>query len=105
MEHGDAALGAKRAELVLELTGLVHCFIDECLGDRFAERRQLAAPVAAHEALDPGKADALDLHRLLVEHRHARPVEDFADLLRAAAFVIVVAEDAEYRNRARPDIL
>ena len=43
--------------------------------------------------------------RLLVEHDHARAVKDLADLLRLAAFVIVIAEHAEHRDGAGLDVL
>ena len=105
MKHGDAALGAQRAQRILELARLVHRLVDERLGDRLAERRQLAAAVAAHEAFDAGKADAVDLDRLLVEHGHPGLVQDARNLFRLAAFVIVVAEHAEHRDRAGADVL
>src|SRR3954451_18160916 len=65
MEHCDASLGAQRPQLVLELARLVQRFLDERLGDRLSERRQLAAAITAHEAFDPGEADTLDLDGLL----------------------------------------
>ncbi len=105
MKHRDAALGTQGAQLVLELARFVHHFVDERLDDRLAERRELAAAEAAEESLHAGKADALDLDRLLVEHGHAGIAEDRADLLRLAAFVIVVAEHADDRDRASADVL
>src|SRR6478736_8528311 len=85
VEYGHAALGAQGAELVLELARLVQRLVDEQLGDRLAEGRELAAAVAAHEAFDAGKADTVDFDRLLVEHLHAGALQDLDDLFRLAA--------------------
>src|SRR5438128_11574973 len=76
MQHRDAALCPQSPQLVLELARLIHRLVDEQLGYGFAERRELAAAVAAHEALDAGKADAVDLVRLVVEQGHARAMQD-----------------------------
>src|SRR4051794_40100645 len=105
MKHRDAALGAQGAQLVLELARFVQRLVDEGLGDRLAERGELAAPVAAHEAFDAGEADAFDLHRLLVQYPHPGVVEDRRDLVRLAAFIIVIAEHADDRDRAGADVL
>src|SRR3954449_1354114 len=100
MKHRDAPLRAQRPQLIFEFTSLVHRLVDKRLGDGFAEGSELAPAIAAHETLYPGEADAVDFDRLLVEHGHPCTVEDLADLLRAAAFIIVVAEHAEHWKRA-----
>ena len=105
MEHGDAAVGAQRAQRILELARFLHRLVDERLDDRLAERRQLTAAKAAEEALHPGKADTVDLVRLLVEHDHPGAVEDLAHDFRLPAFVIVVAKHAEHGDGARLDVL
>src|SRR5438874_8319926 len=98
MENGDAPLGAQRAERILELASLVHRLLDEGLDDRFAERRQFAAAISAEETFHAGETDSVDLHRLLVEHGHSGLVENVRDLLRLAAFVIMIAENSEDRD-------
>ena len=95
----------RRVQCVLELAGFVHGFVDECLDDRLAERREFAAAEAADEALHSGKADAIDLMRLFVQDDHPAFVQDPGDLLGLAAFVIVVAEDSQDGNCALTDIL
>src|SRR5690348_13176772 len=100
MKHRDAAFGAKRPKLVLELARFIQRLIDEGLDNGLAERRELAAPEAAKKALHAREADAVDLMRLLVEHDHPCLVEDRANVLRLAALVVVVAEDSEHGNRA-----
>src|SRR5690242_16172049 len=66
VKNRDAAVRPWGAELILQLAGLVHHFVDEGLGDRLAEGRELAAPVSPHEPLHPREADTVDLDRLLV---------------------------------------
>src|SRR5690349_16659945 len=105
VKHRHAAIGPDRSQLVLELARFVERLVDERLADRLSERRQLAATEAAEEALYAGEPDALDLMRLLVENDHSRGAEDFGHLFRLPAFVIVVPEHAEHRNRAGADIL
>ena len=43
--------------------------------------------------------------RLSVEHLHPGVAQDMRDLLGAAAFVIVIAENADHRNRAGLEVL
>ena len=104
MKHGDAAFGAQRAKRVFELARLVQGLVDERLDDRLAERRQLAAAIAADETLHAGEPDALDLVRLFVQHDHSGLTQDSRDFFGLAAFVIVVAEHSEHGNRARADV-
>src|SRR5215212_11803282 len=104
MQHGDAALGAERAETVLELAGLVQRLVDERFDDRLAERGKLAASEPAEKALHSGEAYLLNLDRLLVEHGHSSIVEDLGDGFRLTALIIMIAEDSEDRNRAGADV-
>src|SRR4051812_4480134 len=55
MEDGDAAVGAQRPKRILELARFLHRLVDECLDDRLAKGRELAAAESAEETLDAGK--------------------------------------------------
>ena len=105
MEHGHASFGAQRAQLVFELARLVHDLVDEGLDDRLAEGSELAAAEPAEKALHTREADTLDFNCLLLEDFHARRAQDFANLVRLAALVVMVAENTDHGDRARLDIV
>src|SRR4030095_1289976 len=99
MEHGDAALCSDGPQGILELARFIHSLVDERLGDRLADRRHLAAAVAANEALDASKADTADLRRLLVEHGHSGLVKDSRDFLRLTALILLIRDDPADQHR------
>ena len=57
---------------------------------------------AACEAFRTGEADPGELHRVAVQHLHARLRQDLRDLHLLAGFVVVVAQHADHRH-PRPD--
>src|ERR671921_93219 len=100
MKNDHGTLGPNMTHGILEPQRLVHGFIDELLHRWLAEIAQHAPPEAAGKSLDAHETDTIDFNGLPVEQLHARITQDMGDLFVRAAFVIMIAEHADDRDRA-----
>ena len=64
-----------------------------------------AASETPKKSLHSGKSNALDLDRLFVEYGHSGITKDRADLLWLSAFIIMISENSDDRDRASAEVL
>ena len=99
VQEGDLAeivvLLVEAGEGPIEAKGIVDRFLDEGFHGRFAEHGQHIIVEAAAKAFDTGEAQIADSDGLTVENVDLFVLDDLADGLLPAFFVVVVAEHGD----------
>jgi len=100
VQQRDARVRAQPCERRLEFHRLVDRFLHELLHYGLAPRTEGAAAKSAAEAFDTGKADALHLVRVTIEHHDTRVPQNVAHVGRVARLVVVIAKHGDQGHLA-----
>src|SRR5438132_11852521 len=75
--------------------------MNELLENLFAPRAEGATAETTTEAFHAGKADAVKLMRIAVEHRHAGIGHDLHHFVLLAGFEVVISQDSDCGDSQR----
>ena len=96
----DGAPAVYRAHDVLQPHRFIHCFGNERLDRRLAERAQHSWTKSAGKTLHTNKCHAVNFGCLAIEQVYARVTKDSFHLVGMSQLVIVVPKDADYWDKA-----
>jgi hypothetical protein len=100
VKNHDSPPAVHRAHDVFQPHRFIHRFCNKCLDRRFTERAQHSWTKSAGKALHTDKGYAVNFSGLAIEQVHTRVTKDSFHLVGMSRLVIVVAKDADYRDRA-----
>ena len=105
MQYHDGLFRAQAVQADLESQRFVHGLGNEVLDRLFAERRQHVFIEPPAEALRSGESHAVQLERLgLFEDSDLPCPQDFLHFFLLAALVVMIPENGDDGNTARPQV-